>query len=58
MILQDGLYDPTRGTTATRTLKTTIGLVRKTTTLHVHLTCLNVSLPFLHGYDVKPNFTF
>ena len=31
----------------------------KTTTLHVHLTFLYISLPFLHDYDVKlPNFTF
>ena len=34
-------------------------LVGKTTTLHVHLTFLYISLPFLHDYDVKlPNFTF
>ena len=45
--------------TATRTSKTTIDLVGKTTTLHVHLTFLYISLPFLHDYDVKlPNFTF
>ena len=45
--------------TAKRTSKTTIHLVGKTTTLHVHLTFLYISLPFLHGYDVKlPNFTF
>ena len=36
-----------------------MGLVGKTTTLHVHLTFLYISLPFLHDYDVKlPNFTF
>ena len=45
--------------TATRTSKTTVALVGKTTTLHVHLTYLYISLPFLHDYDVKmPNFTF
>ena len=34
-------------------------LVDKTTTLHVHLTFLYISLPLLHDYDVKlPNFTF
>ena len=45
--------------TATRTSKTTIGLVGKTTTLHVHRTVLYISLSFLHNYDVKlPNFTF
>ena len=45
--------------TATRTSKTTIDLVSKTTTLHVHLTFLCISLPFLHYWDVKlPNFTF
>ena len=37
----------------------TIDLVAKTTTLHVHLTFLYISLPFLHDYDVKlPNLTF
>ena len=31
----------------------------KTTTLHVQHTFLYISLPSLHGYDVKmPNFTF
>ena len=45
--------------TAMRTSKTTIDLVGKTTTLHVHLTFLYIYLPFLHDYDVKlPNFTF
>ena len=45
--------------TATRTSKTTIDLVGKTTTLHVHLTFLYISLPFVPDYDVKlPNFTF
>ena len=45
--------------TATRTSKTTIDLVGKTTTLQVHLTFLYISLPFLHDCDVKlPNFTF
>ena len=45
--------------TATRTSKTTIDLVGKTTTLHVHLTFWYISLPFLDDYDVKlPNFTF
>ena len=39
-------------TTATRTAK-------KTTTLHVHLAFLYISLPSLHDYDVElPNFTF
>ena len=34
-------------------------VVGNTTTLHVHHTFLYISLPFLHGYDVKlPNFTF
>ena len=34
-------------------------LVGKTTTLHVHLTFLYISLPLLHHFDVKlPNFTF
>ena len=45
--------------TARRTAKITIGLVDKTTALHVHLTCLYISLPFLHNYDVKlPDYTF
>ena len=37
----------------------TIGLISKTTTLHVHHTFLYLSLTSLHDYDVKmPNFTF
>ena len=37
----------------------TIGLISKTTTLHVHYTFLYISFPFLHDYDVKmPNFAF
>ena len=40
------------------TLKT-IGLISKTTTLHVHHTFLYISFPFLHDSDVKmPNFSF
>ena len=36
-----------------------IGLISKTTTLHVHHTFLYLSLTSLHDYDVKmPNFTF
>ena len=35
----------------------TIGLISKTTTLHVHHTFLYISFLFLHDYDVKmPNF--
>ena len=35
-----------------------IGLITKTTTLHVHHAFLHISLPSLHDYDVKmPNFT-
>ena len=38
--------------------KNAIGLIRKTTTLHVHHAFLYISLPSLHDYDVKmPNFT-
>ena len=34
-----------------------IGLIRKTTILHVHHAFLYISLPSLHDYDVKmPNF--
>ena len=34
-----------------------IGLISKTTILHVHHTFLYISLPSLHDYDVKmPNF--
>ena len=40
-------------------IKKTIGLISKTTTLHVHHTFLFISFPFLHDYDVKmPNFAF
>ena len=36
-----------------------IGLLSKTTTLHVHHAFLYISLSSLHHYDVKmPNFTF
>ena len=36
-----------------------IGLIRKTTTLHVHHAFLFISFLFLHDYDVKmPNFAF
>ena len=36
----------------------TIGLISKTTILHVHHALLYISLPSLHDYDVKmPNFT-
>ena len=43
--------------TAMKTSKKTIGLISKTTTLHLHPTFLYISLPFLHDYDVKmPNF--
>ena len=36
----------------------TIGLISKTTILHVHHAFLYISLPSLHDYDVKmPNFT-
>ena len=35
-----------------------IGLITKTTTLHVHHAFLYISLPSLHDYEVKmPNFT-
>ena len=37
-------------------VKKAIGLLRKTTTLHVHHAFLYISLPSLHDYDVKmPN---
>ena len=37
--------------------KTTIGLISKTTTLHVHHTFCTFLCPLLHDYDVKmPNF--
>ena len=39
-------------------VKKEIGLISKTTTLHVHHAFLYISLPSLHDYDVKmPNFT-
>ena len=34
-------------------VKTTKGVMRKTTTLHVNLTFLYISLPYLHDYDLK-----
>ena len=34
-------------------VKKTIGLISKTTTLHVHHAFLSISLSFLHKYDVK-----
>ena len=40
-------------------IKKAIGLLSKTTTLHVHHAFLYVSLPSLHDYHVKmPSFTF
>ena len=40
-------------------VKKAIGLLRKTTTLHVHHSFLYISLPSLHEYDVKmPNCKF
>ena len=40
-------------------VKKEIGLISKTTTLHVHHAFLYISLPPLHDYGVKlPNFTF
>ena len=39
--------------------KKAIGLISKTTTLHVHHAFLYISLPSLHDFEVKmPNFTF
>ena len=39
--------------------KNAVGLISKTTTLHVHYTFFADYLPSLHDYDVKmPNFTF
>ena len=39
--------------------KNAIGLISKTTTLHVHHAFLYISLPSMHEYDVKmPIFTF
>ena len=41
------------------TVKKTIDLISKTTTLQVHNTFLYISCPFLHDYDVKMhNFAF
>ena len=40
-------------------VKKVIGLLSKTTALHVHHAFLYISLPPLHDYNVKmPNFTF
>ena len=40
-------------------VKTPIGLLSKTTSLHVHHAFLYISLPLLHDYDVKmANITF
>ena len=40
-------------------VKKAIGLLRKTTTLHVYHAFLYISLPSLHDYDVKmPNCKF
>ena len=40
-------------------VKKAIGLVNKTTSLHVHHAFLYISLLSLHNYDVnKPNFKF
>ena len=36
-----------------RNVKKAIGLMSKTTTLHVHHAFLYISLPSLHNYDVK-----
>ena len=45
--------------TATRTSRKAIGLLSKTTSLHVHRDFLYISLPLLHDHDVKmPSFTF
>ena len=42
-----------------KNVKKAIGLITKTTILHVHHAFLYISLPLLHDYDVKmPNFTF
>ena len=49
--------DSKETTTATATA-TAMGLLRKTTTLHLHHALLYISLPSLYDYDVKmPNFT-
>ena len=40
-------------------VKKAIGLLSKTTSLHVHDAFLYISLPLLYDYDVKmPSFTF
>ena len=40
-------------------VKKAIGLMSKTTTLHVHHAFLYISFLFLHDFDVKmPNFAF
>ena len=40
-------------------VKKAIGLLSKTTSLHVHHAFLYISLPLLHHYDMKmPSFTF
>ena len=40
-------------------IEKTIGLISKTTTLHVHHACLYISSLFFHDYDVNmPNFAF
>ena len=40
-------------------VKKAIGLLSKTTSLHVHHAFLYISLPLLHDYDVKmPSFKF
>ena len=40
-------------------VKKAIGLLHKTTTLHVYHAFLYISLPSLHDYDVKmPNYKF
>ena len=40
-------------------VKKTVGLISKTTTLHVHHAFLYISFLFLHYLDVKmPNFAF
>ena len=40
-------------------VKKAVGLLSKTTTLHVHHPFLYISLPLLHDYDMKmPSFTF
>ena len=40
-------------------IEKTIGLISKTTTLHVHHACLYISFLFFHDYDVNmPNFAF